>query len=186
MPLSVGRPSIRSDQHRRTEGRRDGRADTSRRHCGANGVWSICHMVEIMRGICLTLLIRLTIPRPNRPASTQTTAPPPVPLETFADLRAQMDSRLPRPTSRLRVHATRLRSSVTVSAWLQGCAPQVDQLARKGVWLAFAHRWDLDGQLVVFLAEVPVRGSVSTLSMTLKVVSACPVPLSHFIFLQSN
>ena len=179
MPLSVGRPSIRSDQHCRTEGRRDGRANTSRRHCDANGVWSICQMVEIMRGICLTLSLRLTIPHPNRPASTQTTVPPPVPLETFADLRAQMDSKLPRPASRLRVHATRLRSSVTVSAWLQGCAPQV---ARRGVWLAFAHRWDLDGQPVVFLAEVPVRGSVSTLLMILKVVSACPVPLHCVLF----
>ena len=175
VPLSVGRSPICSDQPRRTGGRLACRTGRSHHHCDANGVvkskWSIS-----CNGICLTLSLRLKIRHPKRPAPTQTTAFPHVPLKTFADLRAQMDSRLPRSTTRLRAHATHLRSSVTVSAWLRGCAPQTFLSARRGVWLAIAPRWDLDGQPVVFLAELPVRGSASTLSMILKVVSACSVP----------
>jgi hypothetical protein len=132
-------------------------------------------MVRIMHGICLTLSLRLLIPRPRRTASTQTTASPSVPLGMFADSSAQMDSRLPRLIGRLRVHATRLRSSVTVSAWLQGYAPRVLQLAGRGLGLAatLAQRWDLRGQPAASLVVVLVRGSASTLLTILKAVSAC-------------
>ena len=128
-----------------------------------------------MHGIRPTLSLRSLIPRPRRTASTQTTAPLSVPLETFADSPAQMDSRLPQQTTRLRVHATRLRSSVTVSAWLRGYAPRVLRLARRGIGLAatLAQRWDLRGQPAAFLVVVLVRGSASTLLMILKAVSAC-------------
>jgi hypothetical protein len=141
-------------------------------------------MVRILHGIRLTLSLRSLIPRPRRTASTQTTVSLSVPLETFADSSAQMDSRLPRLTGRLRVHATRLRSSVTVSAWLRDYAPRVLQLARRGIGLAatLAQRWDLRGQPAAFLVVVLVRGSASTLLMILKVVSACKpcASLPHF------
>ena len=132
-------------------------------------------MIRILHGIRLTLSLRSLIPRPRRTASTQTTASLYVPLETFADSSAQMDSRLPRLTGRLRVHATRLRSSVTVGAWLRDYAPRVLQLARRGIGLeaTLAQRWDLRGQPAAFLVVVLVRGSASTLLMILKAVSAC-------------
>jgi hypothetical protein len=104
-------------------------------------------MVQMMRGIRLTLSLRLSISRPHRAAFTQNTAPPPASMETHADSNAQTDSRLSRLATRLRAYAVRLRPSVTVSAWPQGHAPQASQIVGRGAGLAvaFAQKWALGG-----------------------------------------
>ena len=88
------------------------------------GMWS---MVKVFSGIYLTSSLRLTDGQPNQTVSTHNTAPPLVSMETPADSRAQTDSRLPRPATRLHAHAMRLRSTAMVSAWLQDHAPQARQ-----------------------------------------------------------
>jgi hypothetical protein len=85
--------------------------------------------------ICLTLSLRLK-KRRQKVASTQKTAPPHVSTQTHADSSAQTDLNLSHSATRLRAYAVRLRSSVTVSAWLLGHVPQASQLVRRGVGLA--------------------------------------------------
>jgi hypothetical protein len=137
-------------------------------------MWST---VKVLSGIYLTSSLRLTRMRPYRTAPTHNTAPPLVSMETPADSRAQTDSRLLRPATRLHAHAMRLRSTAMVSAWLQEHAPQARHFLRRrggeaGLAAALAQTWDLDGWPAASSEVGPAHGSASTLLMILKAVSS--------------
>jgi hypothetical protein len=112
--------------------------------------------------------------RARHTASTQTTASLAALATTFAHSGAQTDSRIPRRATQLRANVVRLRSSATVSAWLQGYAPRAKLLVRReaGPAAVLARILDLDGQPAAFLEVVLAHGSVSTLLVTLKAVRA--------------